>query len=530
MKIREANGDDSEETTPLNIEELPLNRRSTSTAYSQTSRRHRGFTARAKAFLSSSSGSVSHYNRNGRRYCWRSPRAFYIWLIRATYLIFLALGLIIGITAILFPSYTNQPFHYRELRDSVKSSTTSGRANVNSERIFVAASLYDPDGGLVGGKWGELVRELVHLLGPDNTFVSIFESDSGDNGTLALQNYENAFPCDHKFVSVEEIQLEYPAIITLPDGAESVRRIEYLAQARNHALSPMMDKNAPKYDKVLFLNDVIFDPIEVTQLLFSTNIQPNGRTSYKAACAQDFKSPFLMYDMLATRDSDGWQLGVPLFPWFSTAASGKSRRDAMNQLDAVEVKSCWGGMVAFEARYFQEKKPKAQGDHVDLPIRFRSEQDLFHESSECCLVHADLLELPSLGGKTTQKSTEIYMNPYVRTAYDETTFNWLWLGRRLERLLPILQRVITYYAGLPYFNARREVKTGELLEQILYHSKDPKKTGQWKVETAPAHPGSYCAIVNLMVKRLDRDKEKSNWETMGPEAREEMLKIVQDGS
>ena len=523
MKLRESDGDDSEETTPLNIEEQPLQSRSTSNAYSTTGPTYNNFAVWVRARFRSSPAQNGSYH--GRRY-WRSLRGVGLWLARLLSVILPFWGFIVFLVAWLYPSYTNLPFHYSLLRDVAESTNGPGRANVHGEHVFIAASLHDPDGALLNGKWGSLVQELVDLLGPENTFVSIFESDSGEEGAAALRKYETRFHSSHKFVAVDEVQLEYPAIITLPDGAEAVRRIEYLAQARNRALAPLMDKGVPKYDKILFLNDVLFDPIEATQLLFSTKIQPDGRTNYKAACAQDFKSPFLMYDMLATRDSNGWQLGVPLFPWFSTVASGKSRHDVLAQVDAVEVKSCWGGMVAFEARYFQEKA-KQPGEAVSLPLRFRSEQDLFHESSECCLVHADLMELPSLSGNEASISTEIYMNPYIRTAYDIRTFNWLWLGRRLERLFSFPQRIITFFAGLPYFNARREVDTGEATEQILYHSKDPKKTGQWKIETAPAHPGSYCAVVNLMVKRLDRNKQKSNWETIGPETREEMLRVIQ---
>ena len=525
-RYSDGSGDDSEERTLLHAEELPLRNRPSLKVDSRVAGVSNGSPSWNGPFFPGSSAPKSPYpygSRRRSRRCWRSPRAFFAWLVRFSCWTLIVFGVVAILTAWLFPSYTTLPPHYSDLLDHAGRSTRPGRANVNNERIYVAASLYDPEGDLISGKWGDLVRDLVDLLGPENTFVSIFESDSGDKGALALQDYDRSFHSDHKFVSVDEIKLDSPPIITLPDGTETVRRIEYLAQARNQALLPLLARNAPQYDKVLFLNDVIFDPVEAAQLLLSTNIQPDGRTSYKAACAQDFKSPFLMYDMLATRDADGWQLGVPLFPWFSTAASGKSRSDVLNQHDAVEVKSCWGGMVAFEAQYFQETTSNAHDTSVDLPLRFRSEQDLFHESSECCLVHADLMELPRRAGFKGEESTQIYMNPYVRTAYDERTFRWLWLGKRLERLFPFIQRIVTYYAGLPYRNDRRDVNTGQPLEQVLYQPSESTAKGEWRIRTAPAHPGSYCSIINLMVKRLDRNKEKSNWETIGPEMRAEML-------
>ena len=460
--------------------------------------------------------------RRRRQRFWKSPRTCAFALLRLAWFAALILGCTAVLTAILFPSYTRLPLHYRQLYDSATQTEEPGRANPNNERVFIAASLYDPKGDLVHGLWGGLVKELVDLLGPENTFLSIFESDSGEAGHQALEEYGKGFPCQHKFTDVDEVELEHPALITLPDGATSVKRIEYLAEARNRALAPIRGLGAPRYDKILFLNDVVFDPIEAAQLLFSTNIQPNGRTGYKAACAQDFKSPFLMYDMLATRDADGRQLGVPLFPWFSTSGSGKSRQDVTQQADAVEVKSCWGGMVAFDASFFQDQRDQGS------PVSFRAEQDLFHEYSECCLIHADLIEKPKTSGSVHDTSTQIFMNPYVRTAYEQSTFDWLWLGRRLERMLPVLQRIITYYAGLPFFNARREVRLGDPLAQILYHRDGPSSTGRWKAETAPANAGSYCAVANLMIKRLDRDKRVSNWETVGPDDRDSILREYVD--
>ena len=53
------------------------------------------------------------------------------------------------------------------------------------------------------------------------------------------------------------------------------------------ALPPNWVKNPEKYDKVLFLNDVVFDPVQALHLMFSTN---GG--NYKAACGMDFINPF----------------------------------------------------------------------------------------------------------------------------------------------------------------------------------------------------------------------------------------------
>ncbi|KAI9722164.1 MAG: hypothetical protein M1828_004846 [Chrysothrix sp. TS-e1954] len=426
----------------------------------------------------------------------------------------LFLALIAFVVATAFPSYTKPPPHYTKLAQNAKSRAPPGRANLRQEKVFIAASLYDPTGELVDGPWGRLVQELVELLGPNSTFLSIYESDSGPAGALALKSFEAQISCEHRFTVDDQVNPDRDAVIQLPDGGSGIKRIDYLAAARNRALEPLHASNAASFDKILYLNDVIFDPIEAAQLLFSTNIQSDGTTSYKAACALDFKSPFLMYDKLALRDDEGFGTGVPLFPFFTTSGFGRSRSDTLDQKDAVRVKSCWGGLVAFDAKNFQSK-PEAPDQAV---VKFRSEGDLFWEYSECCLVHADLQEMssstPSLPG--VEADSQIYVNPYIRTAYSVQTFRWLAIGRRLERMASPIQSLINYFVQLPYKNERRLVKAGEPLSQLLYEFNSTDGTGSWNSDTIPANAGGFCGIRNLMVKRLDHSLTgiDRNWETI----------------
>lgn len=71
--------------------------------------------------------------------------------------------------------------------------------------------------------------------------------------------------------------------------------------------------------------------------------------------------------------------------------------------DAVPVKSCWGGMVAYDAAGFwsadvlfagrseNEKTWKALQRQRD-PLRFRHQGEIYWEESECCLISADLAQ------------------------------------------------------------------------------------------------------------------------------------------
>lgn len=332
--------------------------------------------------------------------------------------------------------------------------------------------------------------------------------------------------------------------VKLPTGETYIKRITYLAEIRNRAMLPLIGyipsmkrwgqkkhvyrrdseweidptgldvKDAPamppqwvdkpeSYGRVLFLNDVVFDPVEALHLLFSTN---GGE--YTAACGMDFINPVKFYDTFATRDIDGWNSGVPFFPFF---APGGSRGFVERGSDAVPVKSCWGGIVAFDAKVFvgagrddsavearddeddddedgddddgdedeadeeddddDTEKDKedgkddngADGDHKDrkfkstsastpdslqntshLPVIFRSEKAPYWDASECCLIHADI---------AAPNST--FINPFIRVAYSESTFRWLPTVKRVERLFRGPHWLLAKILGMPWGGEKR---------------------------------------------------------------------------
>ncbi|OOF98230.1 glycosyltransferase family 69 protein, partial [Aspergillus carbonarius ITEM 5010] len=246
------------------------------------------------------------------------------------------------LTSTFNPSYTRLPPHYSSLRDTVSQSSLLGRGNLRNEKVFIAASLYDPSGELARGHWGASVLQLISLLGEDNTFLSIYENDSGKEGKTALQNLAEQVTCNKSIVYEDHLDLNGLPKVVIPDGNQRIKRIAYLAETRNRALQPL-DEPGMHFDKLLYLNDVAFDPMDALQLLFSTNVDDNGLAQYRAACAVDFINPFKFYDTYGTRDSEGYSLGVPFFPWFSDSGSGQSRRDVLAGKDAVPVRSCWGG-------------------------------------------------------------------------------------------------------------------------------------------------------------------------------------------
>lgn len=375
---------------------------------------------------------------------------------------------------------------------------------------MIAAALHDPDGSLLSGRWGNSVLELIDLLGPANSLVSIYISDSGVAGTQALADYAERIPCSKILRAEEHIDTDKMAKIRLADGSEAIKRIEYLAAARNIALEPAVN-NGP-FHKILFLNDVVFDPVEAAQLLFSTNVW-DGHAQYRAACAVDFDNPFKFYDTLATRDLRGYRMGLPIYPWFPAIEESWSRNDVLEQKDAVRVRACWGGMVAFDAAFFQYSQQWASGFK---PLKFRAVQELDWEYSESCLIHADLTAAEP-GIQNPDQDSGIFLNPFVRTAYSESIFRWLWLGRRLERVLRIFQYPIGLLAGLPYENSRRTLKPGKTAQRIMWDGSGAiaKHAPHWVKRETPTKPGMFCGIHHLLYQRVDRgDGRKKHWETI----------------
>lgn len=328
--------------------------------------------------------------------------------------------------------------------------------------------------------------------------------------------------------------------MTLPTGETRLKRITFLADVRNRALAPI-DSNGVRYDKILYLNDVNFDPIEATQLLFATNIDSTGRADYAAACAVDFIMPFKFYDRFATRDFDGFITGLVFFPFFTSAGTGTSRSDILAGKDAVRVRSCWGGMVAYEAKWFQEQAssglqpgavPSASPQPVSpntraSPLRFRYDTDTFWESSECCLINADLQYRQT--GTGMPANPRIYLNPFVRVAYDEKTLSWLSLVRRPERLYAPIHDILNYFVGFPEAQERFNEEPGSNVTDSVWQYDDPAKgfapnatqadrQGHYADISRIAEPGSFCSSRNLLVMNEKPEHGDGKWSKIWPPA------------
>jgi len=471
------------------------------------------------------------WRRLSRRRLRRKRLCCQLLVVLGGVLLFLAV-----VNALFWPSYTptSYPSEWRALEESVsaggglnpadywseggKKRTVSGRGNPSNERIFIAANIVDAQ--LIRSEWGVRVLELLDLLGEENVFLSVFENDSGPEATAALQELDETIkrymPKAGRSIVSTTLPLEGVPHLRVPTGETYVKRIRYLAEVRNRALLPLLGsipslsrwnqtgiRPAPPEElsqweflppipttahapilppswvprpegvaKILFLNDVVFSPLELLHLLFSTN---GG--DYAAACGVDFINPVKMYDTFATRDIDGWQLGLPFFPFFATAPS---RRLVSLGSSAIPVKSCWGGVVAFDASYFT-RRADADADAV----RFRAEKEPFWDASECCLVHADI-----------DRPQTTFVNPFVRVAYDRATFDWLPAVKRVERLFAPVQKLVTWAVGMPWGGSRRTEKGGDV------------------VDGRAAGKGGFCGSPKLLVMNEHAKKSERKWRSV----------------
>jgi hypothetical protein len=151
---------------------------------------------------------------------------------------------------------------------------TSARRNHHhnpkqKERIYIASVNWNNE-AILRSHWSRALLDLSTKLGPENIFISIYESGSYDNtkGALRELDWELERLRVPRNITLSPVthddEIAAPARgegwIKTADGARQLRRIPYLARVRNLGLLPLYDlyRQGIVFDKVLFLNDVVF--------------------------------------------------------------------------------------------------------------------------------------------------------------------------------------------------------------------------------------------------------------------------------
>ncbi|KAF3315728.1 hypothetical protein TWF173_003295 [Orbilia oligospora] len=256
-------------------------------------------------------------------------------------------------------------------------------------KVYIAANHWI-SGKILKPYWINGLLMLIQQLGPENVFVSIYENGSWDETPAMLRELDRELErmgverrvlieaITHREQVAEVVAQgdDKPGWVMTSRGMKELRRIPMLAKLRNRLLEPLEElqrQGKGNFDRILFMNDVVFTAEDVITLLRTRD------GNYSAACSVDFNKPQYYYDTFALRDIYGQEAASQRFPFF---ASGESR-NAMMRGDPVPVQSCWNGIVAFDAAPFTRQQK---------PLRFRGIDDslsvLHLEGSECSSIIA----------------------------------------------------------------------------------------------------------------------------------------------
>ncbi|BEI84482.1 hypothetical protein CcaverHIS002_0410860 [Cutaneotrichosporon cavernicola] len=293
----------------------------------------------------------------------------------------------------------------------------------DTPRYFIAANLYNNEHLLP--RWTREVLRVAKHLGPERTFVSIYESNSVDATPQLLTEFGErltAAGVAHRIVS--DVTERWWPYSTSPE------RIRLLADARNRALEPLQSPDAavrlPDYHsftKVLFLNDVVFSWDSAIRLLGTSLDGEDGEDAYDLACGMDFAISGL-YDTWVARDVCGAPFRI-FWPYVKDEPT--IRRIRNNR--PFEVSACWNGIVAFPARAYLYQPTTEEKASSRL---YKRGWKMIDNSTYPNSVESPTLTLPlqfrdsGVGAlyPSPERPPRIIMNPDVRVAYRRSWYKW----------------------------------------------------------------------------------------------------------
>lgn len=153
---------------------------------------------------------------------------------------------------------------------AARHRVSSASNDIRKERIFIA-SIHWNNEAILRSHWNQAVLQLVEHFGPENVHVSILESGSWDDskGALRLLDGELGKRETGRTIILDETTHAdeiggapgNSGWIDTARGKKELRRIPYLSRLRNRSLEPLVElaDKGIKFDKLLFLNDVVFD-------------------------------------------------------------------------------------------------------------------------------------------------------------------------------------------------------------------------------------------------------------------------------
>jgi hypothetical protein len=315
-------------------------------------------------------------------------------------------GRVVGLIAIIW-TFLEVLFVRRAL--SRQPEPSGYEYDLGTETILLVGIHWNSE-KILRSHWNQAVVDTANAIsrGGGDVFVSVLGSGSSDGTEAALEQLREklternvphliTFDETTHLDEISKTPQEGGDWIMTKRGKLERRRIPYLARLRNIALQPLYDESMTDmtFDKIVFLNDVVFNALDVANLLGTRD------GDFAAACSLDFSKPPSFYDTFAFRDAEGGNKLMKKWPFFRARAS----RQAIKASHAVPMKSCWNGIVAMDATPFYPDENGAALTFRGLPASLAKSH---LEASECCLIHAD---------NPLTESKGVWLNPAVRVGY-----------------------------------------------------------------------------------------------------------------
>jgi hypothetical protein len=163
-------------------------------------------------------------------------------------------------------------YHVFEIAQILRclSNPTTDEVAPRPERVYIASLHWNTE-KLLRSHWNDAVVALANALGRDNVFITVYETGSWDDSKGALKELDLALgahnirrnitlsPTTH--LDEMSASARGQGWVDTPRGRKELRRIPYLSRLRNLTLEPLRQLvlRGERFDKILFLNDVVFD-------------------------------------------------------------------------------------------------------------------------------------------------------------------------------------------------------------------------------------------------------------------------------
>ncbi|KAJ7259145.1 cryptococcal mannosyltransferase 1-domain-containing protein [Mycena haematopus] len=335
------------------------------------------------------------------------------------------------------------------------------------EKIYIAAMFYN-NGGVLP-YWITEITKLIYYLGPENVFVSIVESNSGDNTADLLEAFDKTLATMEvkRRILTHDTSIERPA-----DMGTAPPRIKFLAAVRNLAMEPLVQHGG--YTRVIFSNDVYIEAESIVELLDTKG------GDYDMVCGLDL-AYWGLYDQWVIRDRLG-RFASTLWPYFLEDTGFR----AVMADEPAPVFACWNGIIAVRADPFLPlslrtgqlstsplsrplasthpayPQPLNLTPALTPPVRFRASAPDECFSSESFLLPYDLRRQFDL--------QKIYANPRVINGYVWEWYVWF--------------KYVTRHWAVKWWIEKVENGNGVHLAKMILG--DPARVWQW--DGGECHP------------------------------------------